>query len=148
MDRILGLGAVFLAIPVGVASWSFGAGTPKSPGPGFWPFLIALCIAGLGASLALRPDPTFRPPSGEGSRWRSFGVALASLALFILVLEPLGYLVTTFGLLVVQLRWVEGRSRQTTLLIAGIAALVSFALFRVVLKVPLPVGIVPLPRGW
>ena len=75
-------------------------------------------------------------------------MALASLALFILVLEPLGYLVTTFGVLVVQLRWVEGRSRQTTLLIAGIAALVSFALFRVVLKVPLPVGIVPLPRGW
>jgi len=72
MDRILGLGAVFLAVPVGVASWSFGVGTPKSPGPGFWPFLIALCIAGLGASLALRPDPTFRPPAGEGSRWRSF----------------------------------------------------------------------------
>ncbi len=148
MDRILGLGAMCLAIPVGVASWSFGVGTPKSPGPGFWPFLIALCIAGLGTSLALRPDPTFRPSSGEGSRWWSFGVALASLAVFVLVLEPLGYLVTTFGLLVIQFRWVEGRSWQTTVLTAGVAALVSFALFRVVLKVPLPVGIVPLPRSW
>ena len=58
VDRVLGVGAVLLAIPVGVASWGFGVGSPKSPGAGFWPLLIAVVMVGLGLSLILRPTPT------------------------------------------------------------------------------------------
>ena len=148
LDRVLGLGAILVAALVGMASWRFGLGAPMSPGPGFWPFLVALCIAGLGVALVLRPDRTFGAPSGAGSRWTSLGTALATMAFFVLALEPLGYPLTTGLLLLVQFHWVEGRPWRMSLLTAGLAAAVSFVIFRLFLKVPLPAGILPLPRGW
>jgi len=148
LDRILGLGAIVLAVPVGVTSWHFGLGTPVSPGPGFWPFLVAMAILGLGAALVLRPDRGFHALRDGDSRWTSLGVALATLGFFVLALEPLGYPLTTAVLLVVQFRWVEGRSWRTAVLTAVAASAVSFALFRFLLHIPLPAGVIPLPMGW
>jgi putative tricarboxylic transport membrane protein len=148
LDRVLGFGAVLLATLVGLASWRFGLGTPMSPGPGFWPFLVTLCILGLGATLVLRPDHGFRAPRDAGSRWSSLWTALATMAVFVLALEPLGYPLTTGLLLVAQFRWVEGRAWRMSLVTAVLAAAVSFVVFRLFLKVPLPAGVLPLPRGW
>jgi len=147
-DRVLGLGAILLAVPVGLAAWGFGLGSPRSPGPGVWPLLIAGSMAGLGVVLALRPDPGFHAPGSADSRWWSLGVALATLVFFAPALEPLGYPVTTGLLLLVQCRWVEGRPWRTSLLTAALAAALSFVVFRLFLRVPLPAGILPLPRGW
>ncbi len=148
LDRILGLGAIVLAVPVGLASWGFEVGSFRSPGAGFWPFLVSLCIAGLGAVLALRPDRDFRRAPAEGSRWWGFTLALCALAGFTMALEPAGYVVTTCAFLLVQLRWVERRTWRTSVLTAFLAATTSFVVFRVLLKVPLPVGLLPIPRGW
>jgi putative tricarboxylic transport membrane protein len=147
IDRVLGLGAILLAIPVAVASWGFGVGIPKSPGAGFWPLLIVLAMVGLGLSLILRPTPNTLRKAGL-SRWGKFVVSLGTLAFYVVALEPLGYLLTTAGLLFVQFRWVEGRSLKTSAAIAVLAALISLILFRVLLKVTLPEGVIPLPRGW
>jgi uncharacterized membrane protein len=51
-------------------------------------------------------------------------------------------------MLFVQLRWVESRSWKSSASIAVLAAVISFLLFRVLLKVSLPEGVIPLPRGW
>jgi len=148
VDRVLGVGAVLLAIPVGLASWGYGVGSPKSPGAGFWPLLIALTMAGLGISLILRPGHAQPSEAALGSRWGRFGIALGTLAFYVVALEPLGYLVTTAVLLFVQLRWVESRSWRGSAWTAVLTALISLLLFRTLLKVPLPVGVIPLPRGW
>jgi hypothetical protein len=148
LDRMLGLGALLLAVPVAVSSWRFGLGSFLSPGAGLWPLLIALCTAGLGLTLVLRPDCAFHAPSSGGSRWTSLGMALATMAFFVAALEPLGYPFTTGLLLLLQFRWVEGRSWRQSLVTALLASTVSFVVFRVFLKVPLPAGIVPLPVGW
>jgi putative tricarboxylic transport membrane protein len=147
IDRVLGVGAIILAIPVGVASWGFGVGIPKSPGAGFWPLLIVLVMAGLGVSLILRPMPNALREAGQ-SRWGKFAVSLGTLAFYVVALEPLGYLLTTASLLFVQFRWVESRPWKTSGTIAVLAAVVSLILFRVMLKVTLPEGVIPLPRGW
>jgi putative tricarboxylic transport membrane protein len=146
-DRILGVGAVILAIPVGIASWGFGVGIPKSPGAGFWPLLIALTMVGLGVSLILRPTSDAAPEPGA-SRWRQFGISLGTLAFCVVAIEPLGYLLTIFIMLFVQLRWVENRSWKSSAVIAVLTAVISLVLFRVLLKVSLPLGVIPLPRGW
>jgi putative tricarboxylic transport membrane protein len=147
IDRILGVGAVLLAIPVGVASWGFGVGSPKSPGAGFWPLVIALVMAGLGLSLILHPTPDAMTASGK-SRWEKFVISLVTLAFYVVALEPLGYLLATAVMLFVQLRWVESRSWRSSALIAILAAGLSLVLFRVLLKVSLPMGVIPLPLGW
>jgi len=147
VDRALGIGAVVLAIPVGVASWGFGVGTPKSPGAGFWPLLIAVVMFGLGLALVWRPAPDAAKEGGK-SRWGRLGLSLATLVFYVFALEPLGYLLTTALALLVQFRWVESRTWRSSVTIAVAAALVSLVVFRVLLKVTLPEGVVPLPRGW
>jgi putative tricarboxylic transport membrane protein len=146
-DRILGVGAVILAIPVGIASWGFGVGSPKSPGAGFWPLLIAVVMLGLGLSLILRPTPDAAPAAGA-SRWRQFGISLGTLAFCVAAMEPLGYLLTIVIMLSAQLRWVENRPWKSSAAIAVMTAVISLIIFRVLLKVSLPVGVIPLPKGW
>ena len=147
VDRFLGVGAVLLAIPVALASWGFGVGSPKSPGAGFWPLLIAAVMIGLGLSLILRPTPNAMTAAGE-SRLGKFGISLGTLAFYVVALEPLGYLSATVAMLFVQLRWVESRSWKSSATIALLAAVISLIVFRVLLKVSLPEGVIPLPRGW
>lgn len=147
IDRVLGVGAVLLAIPVVAASWGYGLGSPNSPGAGFWPLLIALTMAGLGLSLILRPSPDGTAPSGT-SRWGKFSISLGTLAFYMVALELLGYMLATAVMLFVQFRWVESRSLRSSAVISVVTAAVSLILFRVLLKVPLPVGVIPLPQGW
>ena len=148
VDRVLGVGAILVAIPVAVASWGFGVGSPKSPGAGFWPLLIVVAMAGLGLSLILHPSRDVPSAATQDSRWGRLWIALGTMAFYVVTLDPLGFLVATSILLFVQLRWVESRTWRSSVWIAALTALVAFVLFRVLLKVPLPTGVVSLPRGW
>jgi hypothetical protein len=148
VDRMLGLGAVILAVPAMLASWRYEVGTYRAPGAGFWPFYVALAMAGLGAVLIARPAPAATSGEPGVPRWRQFAVALVTLGFYAVALEPLGYLAATTILLFVQLRWVEDRSWRGSLGIALASSALSLVIFRTLLKVPLPLGILPLPRGW
>ena len=147
VERILGAGALLLAIPVGIASWGFGVGSPKSPGAGFWPLVIAIVMSALGLLLILRPQPNSTATSGD-SRWGKLSIALVTLVFYMIFLEPLGYLLSTTIMLFVQFRLVEDRSWKSSAWIAISAAVISLILFRVLLKVSLPDGVIPLPAGW
>jgi hypothetical protein len=148
VDRCLGLGAVVLSVPVLLASRGYEVGTFRTPGAGFWPFYVALAMAALGAVLALRPAADGPPQTGSPPRWGRFAIGMATLVFYMIALEPLGYLSATAVLLLVQLRWVEDRPWRESLTIALVSSAVSLAVFRTLLKVPLPLGILPLPRGW
>jgi putative tricarboxylic transport membrane protein len=145
---MLGLGAAVLAAPVMLASWRYEVGTFRAPGAGFWPFYVALAMAGLGVVLVARPAPAAASSEPGVSRWRQFSIALVTLAVYVATLEPLGYLAATAILLFVQLSCVEERPWRGSLVIAAVSSAISLIVFRTLLKVPLPLGILPLPRGW
>jgi len=148
VDRVLGVGAILTAIPVAAAAWGFGVGSPNSPGAGFWPLFIVVAMAGLGVSLILRPSQGGAAARALESRWGRLWIALGTMVFYVVALDPLGFPLATAVLLFVQLRWVEGRSWRSSAWTAVLTAFISFVLFRVLLKVPLPAGVVPLPRGW
>jgi hypothetical protein len=50
--------------------------------------------------------------------------------------------------MIVQLRWVEGRTWTVALSTSVLAAVISFVMFGVWLKVPLPPGIIPIRVGY
>jgi putative tricarboxylic transport membrane protein len=148
VDRMAGIAALLGGILLAYTGWRLDPGTSKLPGPGFFPLLVALSMGGLGAWLFLRPGPAAKPAPPGTSRWGPFFIALFSLLAYAAVLDRLGYLISTFGFLAVQLRWVEKRNWTLSLMTAALAAGISLFLFRALLKVPLPVGILPLPKGW
>jgi putative tricarboxylic transport membrane protein len=148
VDRGVGIAALLGGVLLAIAGWRLDPGTSKLPGPGFFPLLIAFTMAGLGIWLLFRPGVEEKSVSPESSRWSPFAVALASIFGYTMILNEVGYLVSTVALLTVQLRWVEKQSWSTSLWTAAIASAVSLVVFRVLLKVPLPVGFFPLPKGW
>jgi len=148
VDRGVGIAALLGGILLAIAGWRLGPGTSKLPGPGFFPLLIACTLGGLGAWLLLRPGFEEKSVSRGSPRWSALAIALISIFGYAMVLNDLGYLLSTFALLTVQLRWVEKHSWSTSLWTAAIASTVSLVVFRVLLKVPLPAGFFPLPKGW
>ncbi len=148
VDRGVGIAALFGGVLLAIAGWRLDPGTSKLPGPGFFPLLIACTMGGLGVWLFLHPGAEEKSVSPESSRWSALAIALVSVFGYTMVINELGYLVSTFALLTVQLHWVEKQSWSTSLWTAAIASVVSLVVFRVLLRVPLPAGFFPLPKGW
>ncbi len=148
VDRVTGAVALLGGILLAYTGWKLDPGTSKLPGPGFFPLLIALAMGGLGGWLVFRPAPAEKSLPPGDSQWIPFSLALLSLIGYAAILNGFGYPLSTFGFLVVQLRWVEKRSWTISLVTAALAAGISLLVFRVLLKVPLPMGILPLPKGW
>jgi len=148
VDRVVGIASILGGILLAIMGWRLDLGTSKLPGPGFFPFLIACAMGGLGIWLLLHPASGEKPIPTEPPRWSAFAIGLVSILGYAMVLQGMGYLCSTIALLAVQLRCVEKRGWTTSLSIAVIASTVSLFVFRVLVKVPLPVGFFPLPKGW
>ena len=150
-DRAISLIALAVAVPVGIAAWRYGIGSPRSPGAGFWPLMIIVIMSGLGIKLLLNPDEQSSPgQTGETnaevtSRWGLFGIAFVSLIVYAAVLETIGYVLSTALLLLAQFRLVEKYSWRFSGLLAVSAAVISLIVFKVILKVSLPDGFIHLP---
>jgi putative tricarboxylic transport membrane protein len=69
------------------------------------------------------------------------GATLASLVGFALVLERLGFLLSTFLLMVLLLRAIEAPKWSKVFVVALSTALIAYFLFAWLLGIPLPAGI-------
>ena len=117
------------------------------PGPGFLPIVTGLILVAL--SLALLISRLLRKTDEEvsaeklmpgGQALKRILKALGALCLYTLMLERLGFAMTTFLFMVVILR-LEPR-RWTFIVPAALGATAFFfLLFKVFLRVPLPPGI-------
>ncbi len=77
----------------------------------------------------------------KGTNWAKISLVLAALVLYALLLERLGFVLTTFVLLSFLLGASEGKNWPRLLAVASAAALASFAIFELWLKIRLPKGI-------
>jgi len=143
-DWVVAGATAFLGIGAIVAAFQMGVGSAAAPGPGAWPLVIGVALLALDVWFVLRPAEATAEPASPPSRWAKLAIAIVSLFGYVLLLDPLGYLVATALLLVVQLRWVESRSWMISVVTAVVAAGVSFLAFAYWLKVALPPGIIPL----
>lgn len=121
-------------------------GTLRAPQSAFFPIVLAALLAILAVLLAFKARSA--PKAGNQAHavdlsqdWARAGAALASLCVFALVLEALGFLLSAFLLMAVLLRAVEARRWPNIFLIALVAALFSYVVFSKVLGLPLPAGL-------
>ncbi len=120
-------------------------GTAARPGAGFYPVIVAvfaLVVALAATASAFRATPrggTGAPGLDASSRRRVL-VSVAALVAFCLALPWVGYPAAAFAFVTVVLRYLG--SRWTTALLAGVlSSAISYALFAVLLDVPLPRGL-------
>ena len=148
--RLSSLSLVFLAFTLvgGVylgMSLALPGGTIEQPGAGFFPrmvgvFVLALSIPGL--VFALKPGGEASPTEDvfpRGQDLRRVMAIVAVIFLFAVLLHPLGYGICSAVLMAAVLRLLGMQGRLKILIVAALAAAVSFYFFTI-LDIPLPRG--------
>ena len=122
---------------------SLGAGAAHEPGSGFvflWSGLLLALLALLLLAASLRE----RHESAADLReiaWRNVFAVLTALVLYGIFLEEIGFVASSFLLLILLAR-LGGATRWASIVtIAAVAALSTFILFDVWLNIRLPKGI-------
>ena len=141
------LAAVLLLALAGyifLAAGELPFGTLRVPQSAFFPKILAVLLAILSLLMLIRPVGAVGKAEVnaiDASGWRRIGITLAAMAGFALVLEPLGFLLAAFLLMVALLRAVEAQSWRRIIVIAAAAALISYLIFARFLGVPLRAGV-------
>lgn len=117
------------------------------PGPGFLPLWISSGIMGSGFVLAVKGVRAHLAPTGEAvtwpepSGWRRVGLVLGALAVSLLLLTWLGFVLTTALFMITVIFGLGVRSWRSLVSVPLISAVVLYLIFAVMLRVPLPKGL-------
>ncbi|MFI8491391.1 tripartite tricarboxylate transporter TctB family protein [Peribacillus butanolivorans] len=131
----LAVGMLFMIGSRNLSSSSYGS----SVGPDIFPFVLGLVLAALSIRLFYEAYRSKRQESSkEKLEYKPFIIILLSTLIYILTLETIGYVITTFLFLFVCFQTMERSKWVTSLIIsAGFSGIVYF-LFVNVLKGTLP----------
>jgi putative tricarboxylic transport membrane protein len=137
-DRLTGLALLVLAVAYGVAAGGYQAMIGDPLGPAVFPIALAIPLGLLSLYLIVRPDP--EPDWARGRALLKQALSLVAFVAYAYLLEPLGFLVSTFLAVVVLGRLLGARLWQAGA--AGVAiAVVLFVVFDTLLSLPLPAGV-------
>jgi putative tricarboxylic transport membrane protein len=126
-----------------------GLGNLMEPGAGLFPFLISLFLILLAIGLfaaSLRKGGRFsfieiRKSWPDRNGFRRIGLTVLFLASYVLALNYLGFLLTTFLFIFLLLRFIEPQKWPTVILGSLLTAGGSYAIFEIWLRANLPVGL-------
>ena len=136
--------SIFLMALAGFMVWQsekLSLGRPLAPGPGFFPFCLGLLLIGIALIIfvqGLRGSPGVRETGLKRGR---VVLALAALFAYQFLLEPLGYLLSTFLLMFLFLKMMAKKAWWFVPAVACLISLSSYILFKIWLKVFLPSGL-------
>lgn len=148
-ERIGALIWLFLGTGVCIGSTTMRMGNIHRPGPGFMPFLAGALLGLFGLILLLSTiskgggEERHITSKNEGieKNWVMCLSCLLALFGYAFLLEPLGFY-TTSGLFLFALFKMQNPKRWGRPLIsAGVAVVLSYLLFTVILKIRFPAGI-------
>jgi putative tricarboxylic transport membrane protein len=118
-------------------------GTFHNPGTGFFPFLAGIVFAGL--SLILLIQSLVAGEDVEGIlgkvRWKNIIVVLICLVVYAVVLEKLGFMISTIFFIGVVLRVIEKKRWSLVVSVSVSATLVFWVIFQYWLQSQLPKGV-------
>jgi len=118
-------------------------GSIAKPGPGFFPVILAVafslvCLALLVSAIRTRAaDDT---TAGPRLAWPQIIGTMAALLVYAMVLEPAGFVLATFALLLFFFKVLERQRWLSALAGSFVTAFVTYLVFKVWLNVQLPAG--------
>lgn len=145
-DGLSSLFWLIISIFICVYSITIDIGTYHDLGPGFLPFWAGVVLGMLSIALLIT---SILKGKGEkrisslwkGLEWNKVILVLSFLFIYAILLNRIGYLITTFGLLFLLFGVMRRQKPWIPLVSALITALLSYLIFCVWLGVQLPKGI-------
>ncbi len=145
-DQIMGLIWFVLGDAIAIEAVHLGLGGLDLPGIGFMAFLIGVSLGLSGLILTL--SATFKGKEGHplssGQNWKNVMITLLALFIYTFLMEPLGFLFTTFLLVFVLFKITAPKKWFSPLLTSAVVVFACYLIFFVWLKVSLPKGILGL----
>lgn len=139
---------MIIGVYIGIGAYRLGLGNFHQPGPGFIFFSAALVLTILGAidfvvSFIGKPEKgggKTGKPIWSGVRWPKVFLVLSGLSLYTYLFNVLGFLTSTFLLMVFLFKAVEPTKWWVSIVGSLITILFSYGIFQAWLKVPFPQG--------
>ena len=126
-------------------------GSVSQPGPGFIfllaaTLLIVLAVVDLGATFLKKESAAREDEEAvwSGIRWQKVVLVLFGISIYICIFKPLGFFVSTFLLIIFLFKAVEPTKWWVAIVGGVVTMLIVYAIFKVWLKVPFPVGVLGL----
>ena len=138
---------ILIALSVAIHAYGLGLGRFRQPGPGFIFFLAALLLIILGAidlvaNLISRSKMRKEETSiWSGLRWQRVLLVLGALLAYVYLLNVLGFVSSTFLLMVFLFKAVEPTKWWVATVSSVTTILISYTVFKIWLQVPFPRGI-------
>ena len=135
-----------------VGSLRLSLGEFRNPGPGFLSFFAGLVITGLALVVHLQSRKR-RPRSGKEESepvWTNprkgikIVLTVAALLVYAVVMNYLGFLISTFLFLIFVLKTIEPQRWSVTLIGSLIASAAFYVIFEIGLQSQLPKGLFPI----
>ena len=131
-----------------VGSIILGLGEPSEPGPGFFPFLMAICLISFSFIhfvSCLRRDRRIDVTTGKSFCPESGGMkrilfTILGLFVFTIAISYMGFALTTFLFILFILRSIGRQKWSVVFLISILITCFSYFIFKLWLKVDLPSG--------
>lgn len=143
-DFYCGLFWLFVALFVSAMGLKFGLGTPGYPGPGFFPFLVGIILAGLSLAIIILTervkykDTTF-------AKWPFFskGVffTLSILFAYSISLEFIGYILGSFFLMLYLFKVPGTQKWRLSLFLSVAMTALTYFFLGVLLQAQFPKGV-------
>ncbi|KYZ77944.1 hypothetical protein AXX12_16910 [Anaerosporomusa subterranea] len=143
-ERATGLFLIALGVAVMYyAMTALSLGTMQEPGPGFFPVvcgigIVILCVIWFAGN---RKPVTQSEPFWEAGQWVAPAISTLIITVYTALMEPLGYMLSTFIFLVAWQFAIEREKWLKTGAIAVIGTVAMYAIFSYLLRVPLPEGL-------
>ena len=147
-------GLVLLAASVAILFAVFaipGRGGYSSSGPRFVPLIVAIGLILLTAAFLartwVRPDMELAERSAEedaATHWATPALLLVAMVAYALLMEPIGYILSTAAFFVPVARLLGSRSLLRDVVIGLVAGVGLFTAFTQYLGVSLPAGLTPI----
>ncbi len=147
-DLVSSLFLLAFGLFICIFSLKYGVGRLGAPGPGFLSLLSGFILIILSSILLISTVKKEKKAEKQAANFfpekdslRKTSISVLILLAYSIVLESLGFVVTTLLFMLFVLRFVESQSQKTTVIAALLATVFSYLLFVSMLKSQMPKGI-------
>ncbi len=145
-DQWSGLALSILAAGMIWAALGLPYGNVHNPGPGFFPLWLGMILGGMSIAFLVQTtrgkesERTLRDILEEDVRWGKVLLVIAGLILYGFLMDYIGFLIVTFLLMALLLRFIEPQPWKAVIGWALGGSVGSYLIFEVWMKLRLPKG--------